>query len=248
MEFGFLLKKIIGFWILPLSLCVLLLSAGLILLWLNKRTTLGKSLCTAGLLALVMLSWNPTSNLLLRPMEHQNPMFDTSQSVDYVVVLGNAIQANPDMPAVNQLSSSALKRLLEGLRILDHSPNAKLIVSGHGNLSASCAELYARAAIAFGVDRKRIIELRQPKDTREEAIATKAIVMDAKVALVTSASHMSRALNFFNQQDINALPAPTHFLTPNAKDSNWKFDAEGLLKSERAFYEAAGRAWQWLIK
>mgnify|MGYP002700092682 FL=1 len=247
-EFGFALKKLIGFWMLPLSICVLLISAGLILLWLNKRPTLGKFLSTTGLFLLVLLSWNPTSNLLLRPIEHQYPIFDTSQTVDYVLVLGNQVNADSHMPVITHLSSAALERLLEGLRILNTQPNSKLIVSGYdGGASKSCAEVYAEVAVILGTEPSRIIQMPNPKDTREEAIEAKAIVKDSKIALVTSASHMPRALSYFETNKINAIPAPTNHLTPRAHNSSWKFDSEGLLKSERAFYETLGRIWQWIM-
>lgn len=248
LEFGFALKKFIGFWLLPMSLCVLLMASGLVLLWIRKYQTVGKSLTTVGLIALILFSWNPTANFLLRPIEHQTPIFDVKEHVDYIVVLGNQTNADRTMPPINHLSSTALKRLLEGLRILSAQPNSKLIVSGYDDKDISCAEVYANAAVALGVNRDQIIELREPKDTREEAIATKAIVKDAKIALVTSASHMPRAFEYFKQQNINAIAAPTNHITPRAHNSSWKFDAQGLQKSERAIYESLGRLWQWMNK
>jgi uncharacterized SAM-binding protein YcdF (DUF218 family) len=247
MEFGFLLKKFIGFWMLPLSLCVLLLTAGLILLWIDKHKTLGKTLCTIGLGALVLFSWNPTANFILRPIEHHIPIFDLSQPVEYVMVLGNRVNADTEMPVMNHLSSTALKRLLEGIRILTAQPNSKLIVSGYdSDGSKSCAEAYADAAVILGIDQHRIIELPEPKDTNEEAIAAKAIVGNKTIALVTSASHMPRAFEYFKRQDIQAIPAPSNHLTPRAHNISWRFDAQGLQKSEIAFYERLGQAWQWL--
>jgi uncharacterized SAM-binding protein YcdF (DUF218 family) len=90
---------------LPLSLCVLLMGLGLVLLWLNKYITIGKILCTIGLLALILFSWNPTANTLLRPIEHNIPIFDVNTKVDYVMVLGNRINNNSQMPLINQLPS-----------------------------------------------------------------------------------------------------------------------------------------------
>jgi uncharacterized SAM-binding protein YcdF (DUF218 family) len=247
MEFGFLLKKIIGFWMLPLSLCILLLTAGLILLWLDKHKTLGKTLCTIGLGALIVFSWNPTANFLLRPIEHQITIFDLTQPVEYVMVLGNRINADSRMPIMNHLSSTALKRLLEGIRIVNAQPNSKLIVSGYDSPGEkSCAEAYADAAVILGINPHRIIVLPEPKDTKEEAIAAKAIVGSNTIALVTSASHMPRALEYFNQQGIQTIPAPSNHLTPRAHNISWRFDAQGLQKSEIAFYERLGQAWQWL--
>lgn len=247
LEFGFALKKLIGFWMLPLSLCVLLISSGLLLLWINKYKTLGKSIATFGLGLLVLLSWNPAANVLLRPIEHQFPIFDTQQKVDYVMVLGNQVSADSQMPVTSHLSTVALERLLEGLRILKTQPNSQLIVSGYdGGASKSCAEVYAEVAIILGTDPSRIIQMPNPKDTEEEAIEAKEIIKHGSVALVTSASHMPRALRYFQIHNIDAIPAPSNHLTPRAHNSSWKFDSAGLLKSERAFYETLGQLWQWL--
>jgi uncharacterized SAM-binding protein YcdF (DUF218 family) len=249
MELGFLLKKFIGFCMLPLSLCILFMTLGLILLWLNKYKTAGKTLCTIALLALIFFSWNPTANTLLRPMEHSIAIFDINTKVDYVMVLGNKVNADSQKPIINQLSSTALKRLLEGIRILNAQPDSQLIVSGYDNNNMkSCAEAYAEAAVFLGISNHRITQLTKPKDTKEEAIAAKHIVQNKTVALVTSASHMPRALEYFKQQGINVIPAPSNHLTLEHRNTTWMFNAQGLQKSETAFYERLGQAWQWLTK
>ncbi len=47
-----------------------------------------------------------------------------------------------------------------------------------------------------------------PKDTEEEAAAVKQAIGDAPFLLVTSASHLPRAMIFFQQEGLNPLPAP----------------------------------------
>lgn len=249
LEFGFALKKFIGFWLLPMSLCVLLMASGLVLLWIRKYQTVGKSLTTVGLIALILFSWNPTANRLLRQLEFQHPIFDTSQQVDYVLVLGSGVKINQDTPATHHLSNSALRRLLEGIRILKTQKESKLIVSGYdGGAGKSCAEVYREAAIILGVEPSQIIEMREPKDTAEEAISAKNIVKNSRVALVTSASHLPRALTYFTRQNIDVIAAPAHHLSQKQYSSHITFDAQGLQKSERAIYESLGRLWQWMNK
>jgi uncharacterized SAM-binding protein YcdF (DUF218 family) len=98
----------------------------------------------------------------------------------------------------------------------------------------------------LGMDAARIIELREPRDTEEEALAVKSIVGDDSIALVTSASHMPRAFTFFEMAKVNAIPAPTFYLAKSTDNINWRFDSNGLFKSERAIYEYVGMLWQWL--
>ena len=232
---------------MPMSFTSLLIASGLVLLWLKRHETLGKILSTSGLALLLLFSWNPVSTSILKPIEQSSELFDDSHNVDYVVVLGSGVNSDPDVPVSSHLSSSARARLLEGLRIANLQPNSKLIVSGFaGNNSKSCAEVYATVAKDLGFNSERIIELRDPKDTEEEAIAVKAIVKDQPIALVTSASHMPRAFRFFQHQEVNAIPAPSFYLAKSMEGIDWRFDSTGLYKSERAIYEYVGQLWQWL--
>lgn len=62
----------------------------------------------------------------------------------------------------------------------------------------STAEAGARVAESLGVPRSDIIVLDRPKDTEEEALAVKRAIGDAPFLLVTSASHLPRAMIFFS--------------------------------------------------
>lgn len=248
-ELGFWLKKTIGFWLMPLSLVVLLLTSGTALLWLNRRPILAKSLVSIGLVTLVLLSWNPITTPMLRSIEQTHEHFQLTSPVDYIVVLGNKVENDPDTPLSSHLSSSAKARILEGLRIANANPQAKLIVSGYASEnSKSSAEVYRQVALSLGFDDQRIIALPKPMDTRQEAQAVKDLLNQtenhgALVALVTSASHMPRAANHFKQLGINIIPAPTFYLAKYTKETDWRFDSSGLLKAERSFYEWLGMAW-----
>jgi len=229
---------------MPMSLAVLCLVLGLIFLWLNRHIRLGKILCSLGVFILLIFSWQPISQPLMQTAEDAYPKFE-DQPVDYVVVLGNEVISDPRLSILDQLSSSARSRLLEGLRIANAQPNSTLIVSGYaGNNTMSCAEAYKLAAIALGFDQQRIIELRDPKDTHEEALAVKALVQDKSIALVTSASHMQRAMYYFEMQNIQATAAPTFYLAKQRPYTEWRFNADGLKQSERAIHEWLGQLWQ----
>lgn len=74
----------------------------------------------------------------------------------------------------------------------------------HGRRSktntVSTAEVGARVAQSLGVPREQIITLDLPKDTEEEAAAVKQAIGDAPFLLVTSASHLPRAMIFFSRK------------------------------------------------
>jgi len=246
MELGFLIKKIIGTLLMPLSFCLALIVLGVVLSWLRPRQNQGRICVLSGACLLFLLSWNPVSDRLLYTLEHDYPPLASPPNVPFIVVLGSKVSSDPSVPVSSQLSSDGRARIMEGIRLAHEIPNAKLVVSGYaGPNPLSCAELYAQVAAQMGVEERRIVKLDQPKDTEEESIAVRALVKEAPILLVTSASHMRRAMNFFTEYAVNATAAPT-FFTAKPASNDWSFGSDGLYKSERAIYEYAGLAWQWI--
>lgn len=65
----FTLKKVIGGMLLPLPLMLLIIGVGLALLWFSRFQKTGKVFISVGWLALLLLSLQPVSDHLLRPIE-----------------------------------------------------------------------------------------------------------------------------------------------------------------------------------
>lgn len=63
----FTLKKVIGNMLLPLPLMLLIIGAGLALLWFSRFQKTGKIFISIGWLALLLLSLQPVADRLLRP-------------------------------------------------------------------------------------------------------------------------------------------------------------------------------------
>ncbi|SUG28788.1 Membrane Protein Functionally coupled to the MukBEF Chromosome Partitioning Mechanism [Salmonella enterica subsp. arizonae] len=115
--------------------------------------------------------------------------------------------------------------------------------------TVSTAEVGARVAQSLGVPRSDIITLDKPKDTEEEAAAVKQAIGDTPFLLVTSASHLPRAMIFFQHAGLNPLPAPANQLAIDSPLNPWEQAIPSpvwLMHSDRASYEALGRIWQWL--
>ena len=113
----------------------------------------------------------------------------------------------------------------------------------------STAEAGARVAESLGVPRSAIITLDSPKDTEEEAAAVKQAIGDVPFLLVTSASHLPRAMIFFEKQGLHPLPAPANQMAINAPLNPWERVIPSpmwLMHSDRVGYETLGRLWQWL--
>ncbi|EJO2325652.1 envelope biogenesis factor ElyC [Salmonella enterica] len=247
----FTLKKVIGGMLLPLPLMLLIIGVGLALLWFSRFQKTGKVFISVGWLALLLLSLQPVSDHLLRPIENRYPTWQGPQKVEYIVVLGGGYTWNPQWAPSSNLINNSLPRLAEGIRLWRANPGAKLIFTGGvaKTNTVSTAEVGARVAQSLGVPRNDIITLDKPKDTEEEAAAVKQAIGDAPFLLVTSASHLPRAMIFFQHAGLNPLPAPANQLAIDSPLNPWERAIPSpvwLIHSDRAGYETLGRLWQWL--
>lgn len=252
-----LIKVMVAALFMPLPLLLLLSGLGSVLLLFGWRR-LGLAGVLVGLFGLALASWAPVADRLLAPFESQYLALTESavaENVDYVVVLGGGWDSlAQERPAAIRLSESSTARLFEGLRLLELMHDAgkldtKLVVSGASRLAEPpVAWGYRDAALAMGLDRQRLIVLDTPTDTGAEARAFAAWLRaqgvedlsGIRLALVTSASHMPRAMRHFEQVGLKPVAAPTHFMsfTDNpAHLSYWLPSATHLRKSERACYE-----------
>lgn len=167
------------------------------------------------------------------------------------MVLGGGYTWNPQWAPSSNLINNSLPRLNEGIRLWRANPGSKLIFTGAAakTNNVSTAEAGARVAQSLGVPRSEIITLDKPKDTEEEAIAVKQAIGDTPFLLVTSASHLPRAMIFFQQAGLHPLPAPANQLAIDSPLNPWERAIPSpvwLMHSDRVGYETLGRIWQWL--
>ncbi|KGD73567.1 hypothetical protein HA49_09910 [Tatumella morbirosei] len=245
----FMVKKLIGSLLSPLPVIILLMACGLLLLWFTQRQKTAKIMISVSWLILLLLSLQPVADRLLAPLENHYPTWQGKQPVDYIVVLGGGYTFNPEWAPGSNLIGNSLPRVAEGVRQWRLSPGAKLIFTGAraGGNPRSNASVAAEVAISLGVPATDIIELDQPKDTAEEAMAVKNVVGSHSLLLVTSANHLPRAMVFFQRQGLHPYPAPANQLAISSPLNWWERitpSALWLSHSERAWYETLGRLWQ----
>lgn len=199
---------------LPIPLCLALNLIGLILLWSKQRQRLGRTFITFGFLILLIFSWCPLPNLLIHQLEKRYPALsedrlaqDTLSEIKYVVVLAGGHIMDSRLPVTSQFTYSGLVRLIEGIRLYKKILGAKLILSGGaGDDPVTDADLMANLCAELGVLKEEIILEPRSRNTYEEARLVKPIVQDGRFILVTSASHMPRAMALFKKQGINRWP------------------------------------------
>lgn len=238
----FIFKKIVGGLLAPMSLGLAVSAVGLLLLWFSSRQLAGRIIITCGFLLLFLLSIRPVADLLLDPIEDRYPVYEGGAEVQKIVVLGGGRTVDPELPLMSQLSSASRSRLMEGIRLYRTHPGTEMILTGK-----DIAKAAADVAIALGVPEADIIPLDSPKDTKDEARAVRGIINDNEsFLLVTSASHMYRAMALFRKQGLDPIPAPTdHMVLRDRKfrqddlfPSSWE-----MRKSQRAIYEILGTLW-----
>ncbi|WP_299689634.1 envelope biogenesis factor ElyC [uncultured Vibrio sp.] len=247
----FELKKVVSSLLMPLPAMLILAFLGLALVMFTTKRKTGCLMTLSALIGIFLIAFQPVSSQLLMPMERQHTAFlPVDETVDYVMVLGSGHVVDDQIPPTSELSRTGLMRLSEGIRILRLYPGAKLILSGYGaGTEVSNARTMAKVALALGVAKPDIILLETAQDTWEEARQASAFVKNKKMILVTSASHMTRALKEFNAAGISPLPAPTNYLAQKGIIEPWnKYMPKAIYleQTERYWYETMGLAWQGL--
>lgn len=202
---------------------------------------------------------------LLAPATETNPKpADLSPEVwpaelrgaTFVAVLGGGHGDAAALSAGQRLSTSARARLVEGLRIARVLPGAWLVLSGPRNGKDAApgeaepqthARVLADAATELGFPRARIVEIDTARDTAEEVAALHRLAGAERVALVTSAWHLPRAMQLARAEGLAAFPCPSDYLggrNGRIEAIAWvTWDGDSLMNTTRAWREYIGRAW-----
>ncbi|WP_083568767.1 ElyC/SanA/YdcF family protein [Arcobacter sp. LA11] len=245
----FTVKKFISIFLMPMSLGLILLFLGLIFL-LNKNYKRAKTFLIISFLWLALIGYSPFSNYLIQPLENQYKSYiKIDPNVKYVLVLGSGHVTNKEISNLSQLSTTALMRLNEGIRIYRNLENAKLILSGYeGSDSVPHALVAKKVAISLGVIPEDIITQEEAKDTAEEALYVKKTVEKNNFILVTSAFHMPRAMKIFKGAGLNPIAAPTDYLSKEDGDYLREPRGKEIRKTEIAMHEYIGTLWHDIIE
>lgn len=247
----FELKKYLGGLLLPLPFLMLLMGIAIVLVWFSRWQKTGRTLLTLSWLALLLLSLQPVADRLLKPIESRYPTWRGGPPVEDIVVLGGGYTWNPEWAPSSNLINNSLPRVAEGVRLWLANPGSRMIFTGYSAPTnpVTTAEAGARVAESLGVPRSAIITLDSPRDTEEEAAAVAQLLGDKPFLLVSSASHLPRAMIFFQRQGLHPIAAPANQLAITSPLQTWEKVMPSplwLMHSDRVGYETLGRLWQWL--
>jgi uncharacterized SAM-binding protein YcdF (DUF218 family) len=203
----------------PLPFGAALIAAILLGVFGRKRA----SLWLAGATAAVLLAFSigAVGSSLLRPLENRYPPFpDPAPQVDAVVVLGGGLEeGSPDEGGRSALEPTSLTRVVAGYD-LARRLGVPVIVSGGRTWNegggVSEADVAARLLVRLGMPSAMVLREGQSTTTWENARRVAALIPSAgvrRVALVTSAWHMPRAMLAFERAGVSCVAAPAGFLS-----------------------------------
>ncbi|MDB5509135.1 MAG: YdcF family protein [Hyphomicrobiales bacterium] len=248
----FPLSKIFWFVALPSNLLVLLVAAGVTLLFTRWRRA-GRALCTAAVLGFLVAGFLPLGVVLLGPLENRftRPAAD-APAPDVILVLGGALDT--DLSLVRGIVSltDAGGRMTEAVALARRYPEARIVFSGGsarlvgaGTPETAAAQRYFQQ---MGIDPARISYESRSRNTYENAVFTRDLFQpksDERWWLVTSAFHMPRSMGIFRQAGFPVTPWPAHYYTAPGK-FRWMEVSYGLRLTEVGVREWVGLAAYWL--
>ncbi|AWH86203.1 hypothetical protein HYN59_14275 [Flavobacterium album] len=231
----------------PVALFWLLLAISFICYKL-KRKKLSRVLAATAFILLFLFSVTPLPIWMLRNLEQQyhtyNP--DSKSTQRPILVLGGGHTNDASLAYVHRLSVPALSRLAEAVRLYNLQPGSKIVLSGYSESGQMPnAVVMARSALSLGVAAKDTMMMVKPATTWEEAKYFKKRFGTAQeFILVTSASHMPRAMEAFRKLGMKPIAAPANYQIQKEPDSSlypWKPSPNNLMYTETAFHEYVGR-------
>lgn len=250
----FFLKKLVSFLFLPMPLCLGIACVGLVLTWFTRRQRAGRIATTVGVGLLTLLSFSAVANLFEVPLENDfhpllvagvnAPLDARAREARWIVVLGGGHSTSRALPPNSELNDLTLARLVEAIRLKRLVPQAKMILSGGFGGTITHAEVLAETAVALGVPRDDLVLEKRTFDTADEARLIGAIVGGDPFILVSSASHLPRAVALFRKQGKDPIPSPADFTTtPGVSVDSFFPSSTSVGKLERASHEYVGWIW-----
>lgn len=246
------LSKIVFFVIQPSSLLAIAVAAGLVIAFRGQRPVVGLRIAATAFAVLIGAGLLPVGNLLLLPLETRFAGVAAPEPKDgiaAIVLLGGFedgwVSSGRSGLAVNE----SAERLTEGVRLAQRLPAAKVVFTG-GSGSLLQREPNATGPVGryledMGIAPGRIVLEGRSRNTHENADFTRDLLQlrpGQRVAVVTSAYHMPRAMGVFRQAGFDAVAFPVDYRTRGPEDLTRLFDRfpAGLERLDLAVKEWIG--------
>lgn len=244
MKYAF--QQIVDAFSAPMGLGLVLCAIALVVR--RRRPAVARWFVAVAAVFLYVVSTTPGATLLLGPLESRYVALRDASTLApaYVVVLGSGFSPRDGLPPTSSLDAEGLARIVEGIRLLRQVPTAHLVVCGGApDGRPAPARGYALLAGELGVDPGSVVVLDRALDTAAESRFIATVVGKKEFVLVTSASHMPRAMALMQSRGLNAIAAPTAHRIDRTARFGWRSIIPGsgpLRSSELAIHEYLGLA------
>ena len=261
--FFFGLYKFVKYGLYPLTWVVLLLCLATILVLLPfspRRLRWVRQLLMFSLLLLVTLSSPLIAYSLIGSLEawYQPPQLTASDRFDAIVVLGGGVDGKGSLRPTTEPSFFSRNRTTCGVDLYQQGYAPTLVLTGGDARVFGTGLLEAvemkRWAVRLGVPDSATMIDTEARNTYENATGTKRLLGPASILLVTSASHLPRAVPVFTKQGFRVTPVPCGYVSQNLPRENLDhiepFDLipsdDALKHTREAVVEVAGIVIYWL--
>lgn len=214
------------------------------LLMLRRRPRLGLSLCALSIVGLWLLSTPLIADNLARAAEGY-PAVDPAhlaalqKQAGAIVILGGGFRRNAPEAGGDAPSPEANLRLIEGARVA-RATQLPVLISGSA-MEAAAMKRFMEESLGVPV---RWLEDRS-KTTRENAEFSAQLLQPlgiGRIILVTTGTHMTRAVGDFQAAGFMVMPVPADMTTRDEIGVlGFVPSPEALFRSKIALYEWAGR-------
>jgi uncharacterized SAM-binding protein YcdF (DUF218 family) len=247
-------KLLVASFLSPMLICLSLQVVGW-LIYFRKRNRISLQIIAAGTVVLVIGGLSGMTYESARAREHAYQPLNVTSSLDgnqpaLIIVLGTGFNPDPELPPNSQVSSTFHSRLLEGIRILRQHPNSRLLVSIAGDADAETKHSFFDQMIELlQLDPSRVSIMTEAASTADEADEAARQRKNEQIVVVSSAGHMMRAMEIFEDKGLEPVAAPSEFWFPRAGSPGdkiwprWIPSTNGINSNHQWLYETAASLW-----
>ena len=153
------------------------------------------------------------------------PQLTPSDRFDAIVVLGGGIDEKGSLRPAVEPSSDSRNRTTCGVDLYQQGYAPTLVLTGGADRIFGTGPKEAlemkRWAVRLGVPESATMIDTEARNTYENAMGTKRLLGPASILLVSSASHLPRAVPVFTKQGFRVTPAPCDYISQNLPRESW---------------------------
>ncbi len=214
-------QKTLARWVMPCGLLMLLGTLLIVFAWQTRQRLI--MLCSLVLILFCILTIDPVTAVIVRSLEGNYPEWKPGENepLEVAIVLGGGTGLTPNMRT--QLAHSG-DRLALAARLYHQGAVKQLIVTGDPLVEGSHELLSPRAQsldilTGLSVPKSAIVAL-PGRTTSEEIASLKAapeLWQGKRCGIITSAIHITRAMELAKEAEIPLVAIPANFEAPSGQ-------------------------------